>query len=148
MKHVCVGCVCIHPITKSSSLRQKSSIADSFTVSHVSEVHFCSGIKRQVMKSALLTVVPHKIPHISRLAAVFSAAIFKKEFRNVVGMNTGRMGSPFSRYAAGRNVSLSFLALISPTSRGGLVASSFGGRCGPASECGDKAGSGDAESAL
>jgi hypothetical protein len=48
--------------------------------------------------------VPQSMPQVSRFARVFGAAILRNCSRRFGGRKTVRNGSPFSRYAEGRNV--------------------------------------------
>ena len=104
MKHVCVGCVWIHPSIIRSSESQYSKIADSLVVSHVSDVEICSGIKSLEMKRAFETREPQRIPQVSRLRRVLGAASERKRDRRLAGRKTERSGVPFSKYAEGLKV--------------------------------------------
>lgn len=124
---------------------QYSAMVPSFSVSQVSDVTVWSGIRRQRTNRALLTGVPHSTPHISRPAAVFFDAMSRNDCRNLLGIKSDRIGSPFSKYAPGLNVSRSFFGTGGPLmevfgGNAGVVASSvangdasrlsFGGRSG------------------
>lgn len=92
---------------------QCSNSDASSSVSQVSDVHLCRGMTRLETNRALLTSSPQRMPHISRFFLVFSAAAARNFWRSWVGRKTGRSGSPFSRYPAGRNViRLSFVVSL------------------------------------
>jgi hypothetical protein len=130
MKQVCVGCVWIQPNTSRVFSSQNSEMAHSFSVSHVSLVHVCSGIKSAETKSAPLDLVPQSIPHISIPWRVWSAAMSRKRDLSRSGRKTGRRGEPFSRKAGALN--MTGLCRGEATFRGCL-----GGRCGASSRSQD-----------
>jgi hypothetical protein len=104
MKQVCDGCVWIQPSISKSSESQNSKIADSFVVSHVSDVAVCSGIRSLEINSAFDTNVPQRIPQVSKLRCVLAATADRNWVRRFAGRKTERRGLPFSKYADGLNV--------------------------------------------
>lgn len=99
MKHLCLGCVWIHPKTITSSFSQYSnnSTSPSSVISHVSLVAVCAGITNLVINNASDFNIPHRMPHVSRLSVVLGEAECRKCVRREVGRKSGRRGSPDSR---------------------------------------------------
>ena len=79
-------------------------MTDSFTVSQVSEVDSCSGIRSLDINRAFEINVPQRIPQVSRLRLVLEEAMARKCARRFGGKKTVRSGVPFSRYADGLKV--------------------------------------------
>jgi hypothetical protein len=79
-------------------------MVDSFTVSQVSEVDSCSGIRSFDINRAFEISVPQRIPQVSKLRLVLGEAMARKRERRLGGRNTVRSGVPFSRYADGLKV--------------------------------------------
>ena len=72
-------------------------MSDSLSISHVSEVDSCSGIRSFEIKKALEINVPQRMPQVSRFRLVFEEAINKKRLRRSGEIKIVRSGVPFSR---------------------------------------------------
>ena len=106
-------------------------MADSLTVSQVSDVDSCSGMSNLDTNKAFEISVPHRIPHVSRLRRVFEFASRRNSWRRLGGRNNVLRGVPFSRYAAGLNVNVDGLRSEGSACDFGATSVSFDGRGGP-----------------
>mmetsp|Transcript_2589 Transcript_2589/g.7155 ORF Transcript_2589/g.7155 Transcript_2589/m.7155 type:complete len:272 (-) Transcript_2589:324-1139(-) len=101
MKHVCDGCVWIHPKVDSSNPEQYSQISSSFVVVHVSLEPVWEGTSRRSVRSSPSWTLPTRMAHVSMLRAVFALARFENALIRPCGISRGRSAADDARADVG-----------------------------------------------